>query len=194
MTEPIQPEELDLDTEAIARDLAFVLQDMAERHRPTPGELMIVGCSTSEVQGRRIGKSSSPDVASALYPVLVDFANAYGLRLAFQCCEHLNRAVVLRRQTAKEERLYEVAVVPHPTAGGSMAAHAYRAMTDAVVVEDIDHLAGYGIDIGLTMIGMHMRPVVVPMRLAHKTVGEAVVQCAYSRAKLIGGERARYEP
>lgn len=187
MTEP-----LDLDLHAIAEDLNRVLLDMVQRQAPTSGDIMVVGCSTSEVQGRRIGKSGSPDVASALYPVLADFAQAYQLTLAFQCCEHLNRALVVPHALAKAERLHEVTVVPHPSAGGSMSSHAFRVMPDAVIVEDIDHLAGYGIDIGLTMIGMHMRPVVVPMRLEHKKVGEALVQCAFSRGKLIGGERASY--
>lgn len=176
----------------IQTDLRNILADMVARQVPQTGDIFVIGCSTSEVQGRRIGKSGSPDVASALYPIFAEFAETHGLRLAFQCCEHLNRALVVRRQTAIDERLDEVAVVPHPTAGGSMASCALRTMADPVVVEDLNHRAGYGIDIGLTMIGMHMRPVVVPMRLPHKMIGEAVVNCAFSRPKLIGGERALY--
>lgn len=176
----------------IQQDLRNVLADMVEREAPITGDIFIVGCSTSEVQGRRIGKCGSPDVAAALYPVLAEFAETHGLRLAFQCCEHLNRALVVRRKTAVDERLPYVKVVPRPNAGGSMASCAFTTMADPVLVESLNQSAGYGIDIGLTMIGMHMRPVVVPMRLAHKTIGEAVVNCAFSRPKLIGGERAKY--
>ena len=177
---------------ALAADLKAVLKDMVDRSAPRSGDIFVVGCSTSEVQGRRIGKAGSPAVADVFYPVLGDFAKEYHLRLAFQCCEHLNRALVVSRETAIIENLTEVSVIPHYRAGGSMATCAYRRMRDPLVVEDLGHRAGYGIDIGLTMIGMHMRPVAVPMRLAHHTIGDAQVACAFSRPKLIGGERARY--
>ena len=177
----------------IQDDLRAVLADMVHRQAPEEGDIFVVGCSTSEVQGARIGKSGSPDVANALYPVLKDFAHTHRLLLAFQCCEHLNRALVVDKALARSARLPLVHVVPHPHAGGSMASCAYRRMTAPAVVEDLQQMAGYGIDIGLTMVGMHMRPVVVPMRLPHKTIGDAVVNCAFSRPKLIGGERARYE-
>ena len=178
--------------EGLASDLKAVLKDMVDRSAPRSGDIFVIGCSTSEVQGRRIGKAGSPQVADVLYPVLDDFANQYHLRLAFQCCEHLNRALVVSRETAVIEGLTEVSVVPHYRAGGSLATCAYHRMRDPLVVEDLAHRAGYGIDIGLTMIGMHMRPVAVPMRLAHRQVGNAQVACAFSRPKLIGCERARY--
>lgn len=175
----------------LATELETILNDMVAVRQPEPGDLMVVGCSTSEVQGKRIGKAGSPDIAGALYPVLRAFAEKHNLDLAFQSCEHLNRALVVEKATAKERGLVIVSAVPHARAGGSMAAGAYRAMHSPCLVEAIQ--AGYGIDIGETMIGMHMRPVVVPMRLPHNKVGEARVNGAFSRPKLIGGERAKYD-
>ena len=110
--------------------------------------------------------------------------------MAFQCCEHLNRALVVTRQTMEVFQLEEVSVVPHPHAGGFMASHAYRHLPEAVVVEAVR--AHGGIDIGETLIGMHLRPVAVPLRLSSRTLGEARINACYTRPKLIGGERAQY--
>lgn len=154
------------------------------------GQLIVLGCSTSEVAGDRIGQAGSPDIAAALFFPLYHLAKERGIHLAFQCCEHLNRALVVTRQTMDAFRLEEVSVVPHPHAGGSMASHAYRHLPDAVVVETVQ--AHGGIDIGETLIGMHMRPVAVPFRLSSRTLGSARINACYTRPKLIGGERAQY--
>ena len=122
--------------------------------------------------------------------MLAEMAREHELQLAFQCCEHLNRALVVERALAQRENWEEVSVVPYPHAGGSMASYAYRAMEDAVVVEKI--AARGGIDIGETMIGMHLKAVAVPMHLEKRTIGQARVNAAYSRPKLIGGARAQY--
>lgn len=175
----------------LATELETILNEMAGVRMPEAGDVMVVGCSTSEIQGKRIGKAGSPDIAGVLYPVLQAFADAHELDLAFQCCEHLNRALVVEKATAKAHGLDLVSAVPHSRAGGSMSAEAYRSMKAPCLVETIR--AGYGIDIGETMIGMHMRPVVVPMRLPHNRVGDARVNGAFSRPKLIGGERAVYD-
>ena len=174
----------------IASELEVILQEMVERQAPREDDVFVIGCSTSEVCGKRIGKAGSPEVAAALFPVLRQFAAEKNLHLAFQCCEHLNRALLVERETMRRFGLSEVCAVPHYHAGGSMASHAFRHMTNPVLVENIQ--AGYGLDIGETMIGMHMRPVAVPMRLAHRSIGDARANPSFSRPRLIGGERARY--
>ena len=176
--------------EHIAQELETILQEMVERQAPQDDDIFVIGCSTSEVCGKRIGKAGSPDVAAHLFPVLRRFAQEYHLHLAFQCCEHLNRSLVVERETMRRFGLTEVCAVPHVHAGGSMASHAYRAFTNPVLVESVQ--AGYGLDIGETMIGMHMRPVAVPMRLAHRSIGESRANPSFSRPRLVGGLRARY--
>lgn len=176
--------------ENIAQELETILQEMVERQAPQDDDIFVIGCSTSEVIGKRIGKAGSPEAAAALFPVLRRFAAEHHLHLAFQCCEHLNRSLVVERETMRRFGLTEVSAVPHYHAGGSMSSHAYRHMTNPVVVEGLH--AGYGLDIGETMIGMHMRPVAVPMRLAHRSIGEARANPSFSRPRLIGGVRARY--
>ncbi len=174
----------------IAEELEIILAEMVERQAPQDDDIFVIGCSTSEVIGQRIGKAGSPDVAALLFPVLRRFAAEHHLHLAFQCCEHLNRSLVVERETMRRFGLTEVCAVPHVRAGGSMASHAYRHFTNPVLVEGVQ--AGYGLDIGETMIGMHMRPVAVPMRLAHRSIGEARANPSFSRPRLIGGVRARY--
>ncbi|MEE0510052.1 MAG: TIGR01440 family protein [Peptococcaceae bacterium] len=174
----------------IASELETILKEMVERQTPQDDDIFVIGCSTSEVCGKRIGKAGSPDVAAVLFPVLRRFAQEHNLHLAFQCCEHLNRSLVVERETMRRFGLTEVCAVPHVHAGGSMASHAYRQFTNPVLVEGIK--AGYGLDIGETMIGMHMRPVAVPMRLAHRSIGDARANPSFSRPRLIGGIRARY--
>jgi uncharacterized protein (TIGR01440 family) len=178
------------DISTIGDELGQVLEQMADRQPPQAGDIFVVGCSTSEVQGAHIGKSGSMDVAAAFFPVLTAFARKYDLKLAFQCCEHLNRTLIVERETMRSERLTQVSVVPHRRAGGSMASYAYRHMKDPVAVEEV--AAGYGIDIGETMIGMHMRPVAVPIHGDRRTIGQARVIGAFSRPRLVGGIRARY--
>lgn len=116
-----------------------------------------------------------------------------GVKLAFQCCEHLNRALVVERDSMEEYELEEVNAVPVAQAGGSMASYAYKHMEDPVVVEDLKQKAHAGLDIGETMIGMHLKPVVVPLRFEQKFIGEARLGIARTRPKLIGGKRANYE-
>jgi len=157
-----------------------------------PGQIVVFGTSTSEVRGQRIGTSGTPEAAERIFTAAVRVAEEHGLRLAFQCCEHLNRALVVEEALVEQDsRLEPVNVVPVPKAGGSMAAHAYRHLERACVVEEI--AAHAGIDIGDTLIGMHLRRVAVPVRPPVKRVGEAHVTMAYTRPKLIGGQRAVYE-
>ncbi|MVP01489.1 TIGR01440 family protein [Paenibacillus lutrae] len=156
------------------------------------GQIVVIGTSTSEVRGERIGTSGIPEAAERIYAAAARVAAEHGLWLAFQCCEHLNRALVIEEALLEKlPSLEEVRVVPVPKAGGSMAAHAYRHMTSPCVVEEIT--AHAGIDIGDTLIGMHLRRVAVPLRPPVPRVGEAHVTMAYTRPKLIGGPRAVYE-
>ena len=154
------------------------------------GQIIVIGCSTSEVRGSRIDKDGNSAIAEALYTAVAPLAAEKGLYLAFQCCEHLNRALVVERDVAEKYDLDEVSVVPYPHAGGSMASWAYRAFSDPVVAETIQ--AHGGIDIGETLIGMHLKRVAVPLRLENRQIGQARVNAAFTRPKLIGGMRAKY--
>lgn len=154
------------------------------------GQVLVVGCSTSEILGERIGSAGSDDVAKAVLEPLWAACQAADLYLACQCCEHLNRALVLPAAAAERYGWEPVAVVPVPKAGGAFAARAMREMPDAVVVEEIQ--AHAGLDIGLTLIGMHLKRVAVPVRLSTKEIGAARLTAARTRPKLIGGERAVY--
>ena len=154
-------------------------------------KILVVGCSTSEVAGGRIGTSGTLEVAEMLFSVLKKFQAETGVALAFQCCEHLNRALVVERETAESHFLEPVSVVPVRKAGGSMATYAFEHMSDPVVVEFIK--ADAGIDIGDTFIGMHLKHVAVPIRASKNSIGSAHVTMAKVRPKLIGGERAVYD-
>lgn len=165
-------------------------KETAEAGGLKPGQLLVAGVSTSEVLGSRIGTSGASNVAAALFDGLQRFAAETGIFVAYQCCEHLNRALVVERAAAEQYGLEPVTVVPVPKAGGAMASYAYRHLQDPLVVETI--AAHAGIDIGETLIGMHLRRVAVPFRPSLRRIGEARVNAAYTRPKLIGGARAVY--
>lgn len=152
------------------------------------GNILVVGCSTSEICGDKIGTNSNLDVARAAFKGIYDAANEKGIYIAAQCCEHLNRAIIIERQAVPYSEI--VNVVPFPKAGGSLATVAYETFSDPVAVEEIK--ADAGIDIGGTLIGMHLKKVAVPVRLSNNRIGEAVVAAARTRPKFIGGERAHY--
>lgn len=177
--------------EKIAQDAQRVIEEFLSRTDLQKGQILVIGCSTSEVRGNRIGKDGNSRIAEAIYEAFAPKAAEKGIYLAFQCCEHLNRSLVVERETAEKYNLTEVSVVPYPHAGGSMASWAYRAMKKPVVVESIQ--AHGGIDIGETLIGMHLKPVAVPLRLENRYIGEARLNSAFTRPKLIGGIRAKYD-
>lgn len=156
-----------------------------------PGTLFVVGCSTSEVGGSKIGSASSPELAEYVFGGIYKATQEKQVFLAAQCCEHLNRALILEKEAAEKRGIERVNVVPRPKAGGSFATMAWKYFTHPVAVEHIK--ADAGMDIGDTLIGMHLKDVVVPVRIAVKTIGEAHVVCARTRAKYIGGCRAEYE-
>ena len=153
------------------------------------GQILVVGCSTSEICGSRIGSSSSPETAEAVFEGIWEVLRERGIFLAAQCCEHLNRALILEQEAAAGRET--VNVVPQPKAGGAFAAAAYRHFEHPVAVEEI--AADGGIDIGSTLIGMHLKRVAVPVRLEHDRIGQAQVTAARVRPKFIGGERACYD-
>ncbi|MGE5579829.1 MAG: TIGR01440 family protein [Bacillota bacterium] len=155
-----------------------------------PGQILVLGCSTSEVQGKRIGSTGNTDVAAAVLDGVHEALKGTGVQLAVQCCEHLNRALVVERDTQEKYNLTEVTVLPVPHAGGATAATALKRFSDPVLVESIQ--AHAGIDIGDTFIGMHLRPVAVPVRLPIRSIGDAHLTAARTRPKLIGGKRAIY--
>ncbi|KON66877.1 hypothetical protein AKG34_23055 [Peribacillus butanolivorans] len=169
----------------------ILLQEFQEEAALKEKQLLVIGCSTSEVIGKRIGTDGTIDVAGMIFAVMEDFQRKTGIQVAYQCCEHLNRALVLPREAAVRRDYEEVSVVPVRTAGGSMATYAYQQWKDAIVVEHIK--AEAGIDIGDTFIGMHLKHVAVPVRVSIKEIGHAHVTMAKTRPKLIGGERAVYQ-
>jgi len=154
------------------------------------GDILVVGCSSSEILGTKIGTGSSEETGRTVFDAVYRIVHPQGVFLAAQCCEHLNRALVVEAACAQAYGYEIVSVVPWIHGGGSFASAAYRGFEQPVVVEHIKARAG--IDIGDTLIGMHLRDVAVPLRIAQKTIGEARVVCATTRPKLIGGMRARY--
>ena len=176
--------------EAIAQQAHDAMEELVERAKLPKGALVVVGCSSSEIMGSNIGKASTPDAAEAVYSAVAPLLSERGLYLAAQCCEHLNRALIVERECAERFGYEPVCVIPQPKAGGSWATAAWKHMSDPVAVEHIR--ASAGLDIGGTLIGMHLKDVAVPLRLAVKQVGEAPVTAARTRPKLIGGRRAVY--
>ncbi len=166
-----------------------VIEELCEKANLKPGNLIVVGCSTSEVCGSKIGTNSSPEVAGKIFDALYSVAKKQEMYLAVQCCEHLNRAIITERAAVPFAEV--VNVVPQPKAGGSLATKAYAGFSDPVAVEHIK--ADAGIDIGFTMIGMHLKEVAVPLRLEHNRIGEATVLAARTRPKFVGGARAVYD-
>ena len=164
------------------------IAELYEKAKLVPGNIVVVGCSTSEVMGSKIGTNSHPDTAGVIFKALYAYTQEKGLHLAIQCCEHLNRAIITQRKAVPFAQ--PVNVVPQPKAGGSLATHAYHGFDDPVAVEEIQ--ADAGLDIGFTMIGMHLKKVAVPLRLENNKIGEAMVLAARTRPKFIGGNRAIY--
>lgn len=170
---------------------AQAASDLCEIAKLKKGDIVVIGCSSSEVCGHKVGSASSPETAEAIFEGLSDIFTPKGIYIAAQCCEHLNRAIVTEEALVQRERLDPVCVIPQPKAGGSFATQAYAHFRDPIAVESIR--ADAGIDIGLTMIGMHLKPVAVPLRLEHNRIGEALICAARTRPKFIGGARAVYD-
>ena len=175
----------------ITKQAEQAMEQLLEAARPLTQDIVVVGCSSSEVAGKKIGSYSSPEVAQAIFNGLYPVVSRHGLYLAAQCCEHLNRAIILEAEAVRYYGLETVNVVPQPKAGGSFATAAYQAFEHPVAVEEVQ--ARCGLDIGGTLIGMHLKRVAVPVRLDIDHIGEAHILCARTRPKFIGGSRAHYD-
>lgn len=176
--------------EQVRKEAHAAAQQICEAAKLRQGQILVVGCSTSEVTGHKVGSYSSPELGQAIYEGMQEVLIPRGIYLAAQCCEHLNRALILERAAAEKYGYEEVNVVPQLKAGGSFATAAYAGFKDPVAVEEIR--AHAGIDIGDTLIGMHLKKVAVPVRIEQKTIGSAHVVCSRTRRKFVGGERAHY--
>ena len=179
------------DHRIIREEAKTALLELLGQAKLEEGSLLVIGCSTSEVLGNKIGKGSSPEVAQALVETILPELRRRKIWLAAQCCEHLNRAVILEKEAARQFGYEIVSVVPQPHAGGSWATACWQAFDRPVAVEEVR--ADAGIDIGDTLIGMHLRRVAVPVRTGVKQIGQAIVLCARTRPKYIGGPRAIYQ-
>ena len=179
-----------MNTEQIKAQASLAAEQLLDAANVKPGQILVVGCSSSEIAGGSIGHASAPEVAEAVYEAIASACKARGLYLAAQCCEHLNRALIVERACAEQYDLCEVCVIPQPKAGGSFATAAWANMQEPCAVESIK--AHAGMDIGGTLIGMHLRCVAVPVRIPQNTIGHASVLCARTRPKFVGGSRAVY--
>jgi len=177
--------------ELIRSQIMSAIDQLCLAGKLAPGMKLVIGCSTSEIMGGRIGQNSSPETGEWVARAFLDSCAGHGLIPIFQCCEHLNRALVIARTDAAKAGYTVVSAVPQPKAGGSTASAAYRMIADPVLCDSVS--ADAGIDIGDTMIGMHLHPVAVPVRASVRRIGEANLVMAYTRPPYIGGERAIYK-
>ena len=173
----------------ISTQCILATNDLIKKAQLKKGDIVVVGCSTSEVLGSKLGTSSSPEIAKILFESIYSVLKEKGIYLAAQCCEHLNRAIIVEREAVPFADI--INVVPVPKAGGAFATEAYANFNNPIAIEEIK--ADAGIDIGATLIGMHLKKVAVPVRLEVKTIGEASVTAARTRPKFIGGARANYD-
>ncbi|MBQ3639809.1 MAG: TIGR01440 family protein [Clostridia bacterium] len=177
--------------QAIQKEAKQAVAELLEISGLSAGQILVIGCSSSEIVGETIGHGSSFEAANAVLEAVYPMLQEKGIFLAAQCCEHLNRAIIVEAACAEKYGLDPVCVVPYPKAGGSFATAAWRHFASPVAVEHVR--AHAGLDIGGTLIGMHLREVAVPVRLSLSKIGNANILCARTRPKLIGGERAHYE-
>ena len=169
------------------------IRALLEVAKPQKGELMVLGCSTSEVQGKRIGSSSSEDVAKAILDGVLPVVEEYGIFLAVQGCEHINRCLCVSHKCMEQYNLQHVWVKPWLHAGGACVTEALSRTDEGLMVEDLKAQATLAMDVGDTLIGMHLRAIAVPLHCAQRKVGDANLVLAYTRPKYVGGPRAQYE-
>lgn len=182
---------VDVDLNTIREQATAIAEELIRTANMKPGQILVVGCSSSEVAAHKIGCYSSKEVGETLFNAIHDVTEKYGLYLASQCCEHLNRALIIEEEAAEKYGLEMVNVKPQLKAGGSFSTATWNGLKSPCAVEKIQ--AHAGIDIGDTLIGMHLRSVAVPVRTQLKEIGSAHVVCARTRLKFVGGERAIYQ-
>ena len=175
----------------IKKQAKQAVTELIEISKIKSGDMLVIGCSSSEIMGGNIGKASSMDAAKAVFDGIYPILKEKGIYLAAQCCEHINRAIIIEEAAMEKYNLEQVNAVPQPKAGGSFATALYSALESPVAVEDIK--AHAGLDIGGVLIGMHLKNVAVPMRLKTKHIGNALIIAARTRPKFTGGERAVYD-
>ncbi len=174
--------------EEVKKQLKKVAEELIEKAKLQSGDIVVIGCSSSEILGDNMGTNSSPELGEQVFVTLNEVFKSKGVFVAAQCCEHLNRAIIIEREAAKEKE--QVNVVPAPKAGGSFATAAYKHFKNPVAIESIK--ADAGMDIGGVLIGMHLKNVAVPVKLSEKSIGNALLLAARTRPKFIGGVRANY--
>lgn len=174
----------------VTNEAKKAINELIEASGIKSGELLVIGCSSSEIMGGNIGKASSAEAAQAVFDGIYPILKEEGIYLAAQCCEHLNRALIMEQEAAEKFGYEIVNVMPQIKAGGSFATTVWQNMEHPVAVEHVK--ASAGLDIGNTLIGMHLKEVAIPVRLSIDKIGEAVIVCARTRPKFIGGERAIY--
>ncbi|MBQ1190551.1 MAG: TIGR01440 family protein [Lachnospiraceae bacterium] len=182
---------VDVDLDVIAAEATEIIEELIETANMKPGQIMVIGCSSSEIAAHTIGRYSSKEVGETVFNALNNVAKKHQIYLAAQCCEHLNRAIIIEEEAAEKYGLEMVNVKPQLKAGGSFSVAAWNNFAAPCAVEKIQ--AHAGIDIGDTLIGMHLRSVAVPVRTKKNSIGSAHVVCARTRLKFIGGERAIYQ-
>lgn len=183
-----------MDFKDIERQSKTAVLEILKEARLTKGSIFVIGCSSSEILGDQIGTATNLDSAKAVFNGIIPVLKEQGIFPAVQCCEHLNRALVVERSILEKYDFEQVNAIPQPNhAGGALATVAYQNFDDPILVESIKGKADAGIDIGGTMIGMHMHNVVVPMRISLRKIGEAPIICARHRPKYVGGQRAIYD-
>lgn len=182
---------IDVDLNTIREQAKAITEELIETAGMKPGQILVVGCSSSEIAAHKIGCYSSKEVGETVFRAIYEVTQKHGLYLAAQCCEHLNRSLIIEEEAALKYGLEMVNVKPQLKAGGSFSTAAWNGFLSPCAVEKIQ--AHAGIDIGDTLIGMHLRAVAVPVRTAVKEIGYAHVVCARTRLKYVGGERAIYQ-
>ncbi len=186
--------EREMDFNKITDQSRQAVSEILEKAGLKSGSIFVIGCSSSEILGDQIGTATNLDSANAVFDGIIPLLQERGIFAAAQCCEHLNRALVVEREAMEKYGFEQVNAIPQPNhAGGAFATVCYQRFKDPVLVENIMAKADAGIDIGGTMIGMHMHSVVVPMRISLRKIGEAPIICARHRPKYVGGQRAIYD-
>lgn len=186
-------EEINVDLDEIRSQTKKVIEELLSVAKLEEGDILVVGCSSSEVVKKQIGTYSSEEVGETIFNQLKEVADEAGIYLAAQCCEHLNRSLIVEEECARDYGFTRVNVVPQLKAGGSFATAAFKGFSKAWAIESLEGLAAAGIDIGDTLIGMHLRPVAVPVRTGQSSIGSAHVVTARTRFKYVGGPRAGYD-
>ncbi len=183
-----------MDFKEITAQSRQAVQEILAAAKLKKGSIFVIGCSSSEILGDQIGTATNLDSANAVFDGIIPVLEENGILAAAQCCEHLNRALVVERETMERYGFEQVNAIPQPNhAGGAFATVCYQRFKDPVLVETIQGKADAGIDIGGTMIGMHMHSVVVPLRISLRKIGAAPIICARHRPKYVGGQRAIYD-